>query len=225
MTYFAEKVRYQIGDQKVGFVDLPRTTPMDKICEPDTDILIFILSRPENKFFRRQLRRVWANKCNLAPHHIKIVTLIGMTTESAKLTTDLRSVGKNGQRAAPTPNSTIPHPSKKKFRVTHQGFVVKSSVVTESLRYGDLVMVDYPESYQNLTYKVAAGFLWAKVYCPQAVFVGKVDDDVFLGVERLVRYLQGHYGPKRVIGSHNMVHPPSRVKTSRCGFKSMRWSL
>ena len=36
------------------------------------------------------------------------------------------------------------------------------------------------------------GLKWASTYCPEAEFVVRVDDDVFLHLKNLVKYLQAH---------------------------------
>ncbi|KAL4231231.1 Beta-1 [Mactra antiquata] len=69
---------------------------------------------------------------------------------------------------------------------------VKQSILEdESARYGDIVMADFVDSYVNLTYKVMMGLKWVNTYCPQAKYIVKVDQDMFLHVINLIRYLEG----------------------------------
>ncbi|CAG0914965.1 unnamed protein product [Notodromas monacha] len=200
---------YLVGDARISFVDLPSKTKFEDICDDSTDILILILTTPENKFFRKQLRRIWANKCNLGVHNIKAVMLMGHHPILSQATREVRG----SMSSLPPPNQSFEY--KRRYRITHHGYVVNASIVRENLRHGDVVMVDQVESYKNLTYKVAAGFQWGHRYCPQAKFIGKVDDDVFLGTERLMLYLQGYDGGKAIVGSHNMVYDPARWNASR----------
>ena len=61
----------------------------------------------------------------------------------------------------------------------------------ESEESGDLVITDNVDSYQNLTLKTLATFSWAKQFCPQADFILKTDDDMFVQVKRLLFTARG----------------------------------
>jgi beta-1,3-galactosyltransferase 1 len=72
------------------------------------------------------------------------------------------------------------------------------NVTRESEIHGDIIVGDFEESYTSLVYKVLLGFKYATTYCSKAKFVVKVDDDVFVDVQRLYEFLgtkdlcQGH---------------------------------
>ena len=51
-------------------------------------------------------------------------------------------------------------------------------------------MENFIDSYGNLTLKTMMGLKWASRYCWRAKFVYKVDDDMFVNVENLLKYLQ-----------------------------------
>ncbi|XP_059055949.1 beta-1,3-galactosyltransferase 5-like [Achroia grisella] len=50
----------------------------------------------------------------------------------------------------------------------------------EAKQHGDLVIFDFQEHYQNLTLKTALMLQWTLDRCPQAEFLFKTDDDVFV---------------------------------------------
>lgn len=66
--------------------------------------------------------------------------------------------------------------------------------------YGDMVREDYIDSYQNLTLKTLGGMKWASLHCPQAEWVMKTDDDMYVNVPLLLDHLhQAHPSPSRTI--------------------------
>ena len=46
---------------------------------------------------------------------------------------------------------------------------------------------DFADTYHNLTYKGVAALKWIDMYCSQAVFVLKTDDDIFVNTFALMR--------------------------------------
>ncbi|KAK7113724.1 beta-1,3-galactosyltransferase 1-like [Littorina saxatilis] len=62
----------------------------------------------------------------------------------------------------------------------------------ESQRYGDVLYVDFVDSYRNLTYKSLTSLHWASTRCPDTKFVMKVDEDTFVNVPYLLEYLHYH---------------------------------
>lgn len=59
----------------------------------------------------------------------------------------------------------------------------------ESRQYRDLIQSDFLDSYRNLTIKTMMALEWVAANCLHASYVMKVDSDVFLHVENLVRLL------------------------------------
>ena len=64
------------------------------------------------------------------------------------------------------------------------------SVDRESKRFGDIVQADFYDSYHNLTTKTIMGLKWATTYCANVSYVMKTDDDSFISLANLVRYLK-----------------------------------
>ena len=63
----------------------------------------------------------------------------------------------------------------------------------EASIYNDIVQEDYHDSYRNLTYKGVQAMKWISEYCPQAKFILKVDDDMFVNMFGILRYLNTLY--------------------------------
>ncbi|XP_072113514.1 beta-1,3-galactosyltransferase 4 [Mobula birostris] len=59
----------------------------------------------------------------------------------------------------------------------------------EAQRHGDLVQGLFADTYLNLTLKTLMVLGWAREHCPEARFLLKADDDVFVNVRALVTHL------------------------------------
>ncbi|XP_033737077.1 beta-1,3-galactosyltransferase 1-like [Pecten maximus] len=59
----------------------------------------------------------------------------------------------------------------------------------ESVTYNDIVLVDYTDSYYNLTLKTITGLKWAVTHCARAKYVISIDDDVYVAPDLLLRFL------------------------------------
>lgn len=57
---------------------------------------------------------------------------------------------------------------------------VQARLEKESKEYQDIVQGNFVDSYRNLAYKNLMGIQWVLEFCPQAKFVVKTDDDIFL---------------------------------------------
>lgn len=53
-----------------------------------------------------------------------------------------------------------------------------------------ILQENFIDTYHNLTYKGIAALRWIDSYCGQAVFVLKTDDDIFVNMYTLIRYLK-----------------------------------
>ena len=68
-------------------------------------------------------------------------------------------------------------------------------VRSEMKRFGDIVVGDFLDTYENITYKGLMALQWIVKYCNNARFVIKADDDVMVNIFRLRDFLD-----KRVAG-------------------------
>lgn len=59
----------------------------------------------------------------------------------------------------------------------------------EHSRYSDLVQCQSRDTYTNLTLKSIAALEWTREYCPSARYLLKTDDDMFIDVRRLLRFI------------------------------------
>ena len=70
---------------------------------------------------------------------------------------------------------------------------VLKKVMEENHRHHDIIMVDYVDSYKNMTYKAISAFKWFTVYCPNVRYLIKADDDVYVDVAQVMSILQTKY--------------------------------
>lgn len=75
----------------------------------------------------------------------------------------------------------------------------EQSLATEHFIYGDIVRSNSLDSYNNLTLKSISMLEWTNSYCSLAKFLLKVDDDMFINIPRLVRFMQNHWNDQRQI--------------------------
>ncbi|XP_074657330.1 beta-1,3-galactosyltransferase 5-like [Tubulanus polymorphus] len=61
------------------------------------------------------------------------------------------------------------------------------ALTNESRQYGDVIMTEFVDDYRNMTLKSMAMLHWVQKFCPNARYVIKCDDDVFVNVPVLVR--------------------------------------
>lgn len=66
---------------------------------------------------------------------------------------------------------------------------LNAKLLEENNQYGDIVQVNFLDSYQNLTHKTIAGIKWTSQYCYNSKFVVKVDDDVVINTYSFIDYL------------------------------------
>ncbi|KAM9727919.1 N-acetyllactosaminide beta-1,3-N-acetylglucosaminyltransferase 2 isoform 1-T2 [Menidia menidia] len=66
----------------------------------------------------------------------------------------------------------------------------------EGLRHRDIVQWDFRDSFFNLTVKEVLFLDWIQARCPDAAFIFKGDDDVFVNTYRILDFLKGLPGPK-----------------------------
>ncbi|XP_030828170.1 beta-1,3-galactosyltransferase 1 [Strongylocentrotus purpuratus] len=65
----------------------------------------------------------------------------------------------------------------------------QSLVEQESKQYKDIIMEDFMDTYKNLTLKTMMGLKWASIFCPQADYVMKTDDDMYVQFANIITYL------------------------------------
>lgn len=73
----------------------------------------------------------------------------------------------------------------------------------EHIRYGDMIQCQSRDTYTNLTLKSIAALEWTRDYCPWAQYLLKTDDDMFIDVHRLLKFINK---------IENEANPPAHVK-------------
>lgn len=73
-------------------------------------------------------------------------------------------------------------------RVTRSDLM--SKIVEEDRLYGDILQEDFHDTYRNLTLKTIMMVKWASVFCPNANYLLKIDDDCFLNPYNLLTFLE-----------------------------------
>ncbi|KAG2471342.1 beta-1,3-galactosyltransferase 2-like [Polypterus senegalus] len=68
-----------------------------------------------------------------------------------------------------------------------QGMSLQHEVGRESAEHGDIIQKDFWDTYANLAIKTMMIMDWLATYCPRASYAMKIDSDMFLNVELLVK--------------------------------------
>ncbi|KAK4010686.1 hypothetical protein OUZ56_019817 [Daphnia magna] len=75
---------------------------------------------------------------------------------------------------------------------TSNDTLTQSQIEEESKTYGDIIQVEIPDFYENLSLKMAALLNWLYKNCANVDFVLKVDDDVYVNVRNLAQFIQSY---------------------------------
>jgi hypothetical protein len=67
---------------------------------------------------------------------------------------------------------------------------LNDEIMEESKLNGDIVQLDFADTYFNLTTKTIMGFKWVSTYCSNAKYTLKVDDDVVVNINRLLKFVK-----------------------------------
>ncbi|XP_069007171.1 lactosylceramide 1,3-N-acetyl-beta-D-glucosaminyltransferase A-like [Embiotoca jacksoni] len=97
---------------------------------------------------------------------------------------------------------------------------LQSALLQEDRVNGDLIQQDFEDTFHNLTTKLILQFHWSHAFCPQAHFLMSADDDIFVHMPNLVKYLQhllsSHSGAKDLwVGHIHRGAPPVRRRSSK----------
>lgn len=89
---------------------------------------------------------------------------------------------------------------------------IEEKLYEEHKTYGDLVQGSFTEHYKNLTYKHVMLFKYAIYHCPQAQYILKTDDDVFVNMPVMMYFLQMDflaYGGSKMLACSLMYGNPA----------------
>jgi hypothetical protein len=86
----------------------------------------------------------------------------------------------------------------------------------ENKLYGDLISGHFLDSYDNLTLKTVSLLEWVDNYCNNVKFILKTDDDMFINIPKLLKFIEKHANDKRTIfGRLAVKWKPIRNKNSK----------
>lgn len=97
---------------------------------------------------------------------------------------------------------------------------VQTALRQEDKLYKDLIQRNFVDTFHNLTNKLILQFHWSHMYCPKAHFLMSADDDIFVHMPNLVKYLKhlltSPSGTKDLwVGHVHRGAPPNRQKGSK----------
>lgn len=94
-------------------------------------------------------------------------------------------------------------------------------VEEESDRYGDIVIGDFPDNYENLTIKGIFGLKWLSMYCKNVKYAIKADDDAFLNIFKMLNLMNRYEDHKRVVMCGLWTVMPILRDSNKC----MKWCV
>ena len=93
---------------------------------------------------------------------------------------------------------------------------VNAKISAENFIYDDIIRANFVDSYINLTLKTISMLEWVKNKCPKALFILKVDEDVFINIPNLLKFIESKQSEKRTIFGRLAVNwLPFRNKASK----------
>ena len=92
---------------------------------------------------------------------------------------------------------------------------IQKEIEKEYYRYGDIIEVNFQDSYRNLSLKSVAMLKWMDTYCKIAKFLLKTDDDVFINTNALLNDLHNSVHSRFTMGNIIAAAQPIRDRTSK----------
>lgn len=152
-----------------------------KLCQKydgskESVFLLLVVKSSTAQFARRQaIRQTWGD------------------THKFHLNTDQTGHFNKGIKLFSTDKNSKPLVIKRLFLLakgTQEG--QEELLKLEAEEYGDILQGDFQDSFRNLTLKDIMFLNWQRKYCSQAQFVFKGDDDVFVNIFNIMRYIESH---------------------------------
>ncbi|EDW04110.1 uncharacterized protein LOC6561984 [Drosophila grimshawi] len=92
---------------------------------------------------------------------------------------------------------------------------VNEALSQENFMYGDLIRGNFIDSYNNLTLKTISSLEWIDQHCPRAQYILKTDDDMFINVPKLLKFLDKRKEKRAIYGRLAKKWKPVRNKKSK----------
>ncbi|KAB0793749.1 hypothetical protein PPYR_13369 [Photinus pyralis] len=88
---------------------------------------------------------------------------------------------------------------------------LQKKIAEENRNHRDIVQGTFLDVYRNVTYKHVMSLKFAIYHCPNAKYILKTDDDVFVNMPRIVNFLTvdlSPYGAERLLSCSKRAHSP-----------------
>nr|CAI5819043.1 unnamed protein product [Callosobruchus analis] len=72
---------------------------------------------------------------------------------------------------------------------------LQKTLEEENRKYGDFVQGSFLDTYRNITYKHVMALKYTIYHCPQAKYILKTDDDVFVNMPAMINFLRFDLSP------------------------------
>ena len=172
---YSKKLFQELGTRK-NYPFLSTKCATEVVQEPDEQLIIFITSAPFHNERRLSIRQTWLS------------LLVNNTIARGR--SSIRTM-KNPSNAS---NNLVIHYWFVCGRDTKQE--VESAVEDESAVYGDILRLEYTETYSLLAFKTMSSLWLASTMDVQ--FIVKVDDDVYLHVPKMIWWLKTSSLPEKL---------------------------
>ena len=91
----------------------------------------------------------------------------------------------------------------------------EGEIAGENVNHGDIVMMDFLDSYRNLTVKTMMMMNWIAINCQSASYAMKIDADIFLNIYYLINFLPFPATNNYITGSVINDGMPRRAENSK----------
>ena len=178
----------------------------NKLCKHPIDgsaekvYLLLVIKSVTASFERRKaIRQTWGDTHKLHLH----LEETGYSNKGLKL-----SGTKNSQ----------PLTIKRVFLLAKQDLTDRRNVMHQDLlereaeEYQDILQGDFQDSFRNLTLKDIMFLGWQQIYCPKVQFIFKGDDDVFVNIFNVMRYVESqNITVQRSMFTGSVLYPSPRI--------------
>lgn len=99
---------------------------------------------------------------------------------------------------------------------------LKRKLIEENQNYSDFTQGSFKDAYRNLTYKHVMLFKYVIYHCPEAKYIIKTDDDVFVNMPTMMNFLTQDMSP---YGAGNLLFCNTRVNSRVLRSYRSKWRV